>query len=98
MSPPAKGMHREDIKAAIRQRGKTLEALSEEAGYSKSAISRTLAKPWPAVEKVIANFIGKSPREVWPDRYDELGRPNRLRRTKISTPRAPGNVQNREGR
>jgi Ner family transcriptional regulator len=94
MPSPAKGMHREDIKAAIRKRGKTLEALSEEAGYSKSAVGMTLRKPWPAVEKIIADFIGKKPLEIWPDRYDALGRPNRQRRSKVITLRVQSNVRN----
>jgi Ner family transcriptional regulator len=88
------GMHREEIKAAIRMRGTTLEALSAKHGYSVRAVGLTLVRPWPAVEKIIAEFIGKPPQEIWPERYDAMGLPNRQRRGKVSTWRRGGNVRN----
>jgi Ner family transcriptional regulator len=98
MPKPAAGMHREDIKAEIRKRGTTLEGLSVRHGYSVRAVGITLARPWPAVEKIIAEFIGKSPKEIWPDRYDDMGLPNRSRRAKVNTRRRGGNVRNEGGR
>lgn len=70
-----KGMDREDIKAAIRKSGWTLERLSSHWGYCSNAISVTLSRPWPAVEERIARFIGKQPRQIWPDRYHQDGTP-----------------------
>lgn len=76
--------HPEDIKAAIRKRGLTLEALSESLGYSRVVVGVALRRPWPAVESGIASFLGISPQELWPDRYDADGKPRRGIRRKAS--------------
>jgi len=68
-------MDREDIKAAIRKSGWTLEGLSSHWGYCSNAISVTLGRPWPAVEDRIARFLGKQPSQIWPDRYHQDGTP-----------------------
>jgi len=65
-----KGWHREEIKAAIRMRGKTLEQLSEDNGLDKRSCSVALIRPYWAAEMVIAEFLGVSPRQLWPQRYD----------------------------
>lgn len=73
MSKSPKGWHREDIKAAIRKRGTTLEALSEANGLDKRACSLALLRPYFSAEWVIAEFLGLSPRQIWPHRYDADG-------------------------
>lgn len=65
------GPHPEHIKAAIRSRGTTLRELARRWGYSHAAISVAMRKPWPAIEKRIAKFLGVHPRELWPERYPE---------------------------
>lgn len=69
------GWHQEEIKAAIRKRGVTLTALSIRHGYEGSACRRAVSYPWPAVERIIADFLGEKPESIWPSRYDALGRP-----------------------
>lgn len=64
-----KGMHPEEIKAAIRMRGVTLGALSESWGFHKTAIGHALRRELPQVEAHIAQFLGKSLHDIWPDRY-----------------------------
>lgn len=64
------GMHPEDIKAAIRKRGKTLKALSLENGLSESAVRVALNNSCPAAEPIISKFIGVPLYKIWPDRYD----------------------------
>lgn len=66
--------HQEEIKAAIRKRGVTLKDLSIRHGYEGSACRRAVSYPWPAVEKIIADFLGVEPRTIWPSRYDASGR------------------------
>lgn len=73
MSQPAKGWHREDVKAAIRKRGISLEQLSEAHGLDKRSCSLALLRPHFAAELVIAEFLGVSPRQIWPHRYDDDG-------------------------
>ncbi len=81
------GMHREDIKAAIRKRGTSLEQLSVSHGYSQWAVSIALIRPWPAVERIIAAYIGMRPQDIWPDRYTRTGELLRERRGWKDNPR-----------
>lgn len=78
----SKGMHREDIKAAIRKKGTTLRALSEGNDLSESAIRQALRKPCPRANKVISEFIGKSLHEIWPSWFDKQGQ--RIRSSSVS--------------
>ena len=71
--------HPEDIKAMIRKRGITLEALSEQLGYSRVAVGITLRRPWPSVQAGIAAFLNLDPVAIWPSRYEADGRPRRGR-------------------
>lgn len=72
-----KGWHPEEIKAAIRMRGKTMTDLSIEHGYRENAVRQVFRQPWPAIERLIADFLGVKPQEIWPDRYGPDGMPNR---------------------
>lgn len=73
MTKGAAGWHREDIKAAVRKRGVCLEGLSKSAGLELRACSSALLRPHFAAELVIAEFLGVSPRQLWPHRYDADG-------------------------
>jgi Ner family transcriptional regulator len=63
------GWHAEDVKAAIRKKGLTLSALSKLHHYSDSYLRGTLIRRRPRGEEIIAQFLGVSPAEIWPDRY-----------------------------
>ncbi len=69
--------HRSDIVAAVWKKGWTLRRLSHHHGYSANSCSWTLHKPWPKVERIIADVIGLPPQAIWPSRYDDQGLPNR---------------------
>lgn len=78
-----KGMHPEDIKAAIRKTGKTMQELSLEWGFSAAAVSKALTDRMPSVEPKIAKAIGIPLYRIWPDRYDKENiriRPNSNKR------------------
>ena len=94
----ARGLHREQIKAAIRQKGITLAELAERCGRDVSAVSVALYKPWPAVEREIARFIGRKPQEIWPDRYLADGTPksHQSPAAQRNTRRTRGNVRSAE--
>lgn len=64
-----KGMHPEEIKAAIRMRGVTLGQLSVQWGFSEPAVRNALKRELPAVEARISEFLGISLHDIWPDRY-----------------------------
>ena len=77
MARPAKGMHREDIKSAIRKRYGSAVLLANAWGMSKSVITRVLGDPLASIitEKRLAEAIGKKPHDVWPDRWSPDGNP-----------------------
>ncbi|WP_443090372.1 helix-turn-helix domain-containing protein [Basfia succiniciproducens] len=64
-----KNMHRADIIAAIRKKGKNLTQLSVEAGLHPRTLGNALERKYPKGEKIIADFIGIPVLEIWPERY-----------------------------
>ncbi len=85
MMSTEKVWHPEDVKAEIRKGGETLRRLSLKARYDGSAASKALRQPWPAVERIIADFLGLEPQEIWPDRYLPDGSPRYLRKPRNPT-------------
>ncbi len=69
-----RGWHPEDIKAAIRKRGKTVTQLARDNGLSDAACRLAFIRPSPTGELVISTFLGVPLQELWPDRYDPYGR------------------------
>ena len=68
------GWHPEDIKAAIRKTGVTLTELSLRNGLGESTVRQAiLFNSCPAGEKVIADYLGINPFELWPRRYNKQG-------------------------
>jgi Ner family transcriptional regulator len=69
------GWHTEDIKAALRKKHGTLQALAKAWGLHPHSISIALAHGsyWPALEKRIADELGVAPHALWPDRWHENG-------------------------
>ena len=61
--------HRADILAAIKKKGGTLAQLSRENGLHERTLYNALERHWPKGEKIIAEYIGKPVREIWPERY-----------------------------
>lgn len=72
------GWHKEDIKAAVWKRGMTLRRLATENHLPECACRVALVLPYRRAELAISKFLGVSPRELWPDRWDDEGR--RLRK------------------
>ncbi|MDX2094330.1 MAG: helix-turn-helix domain-containing protein [Alphaproteobacteria bacterium] len=68
-----KNWHAEDIKAAVRKRGKTLIDIGLEAGLHRTAGSHALRAPFPSAQIAIANFLGLSVHDIWPLWYDQSG-------------------------
>lgn len=85
------GMHPEDIKAAIRKKGKTLGQLSLEWGFCESAVRTALRRELPAVEAHIAKYIGKPLHVIWPDRYT----PESIRKSHLSNTKKPNAKKSR---
>lgn len=69
MKKSKKNMHRAYIIAAIREKGSTLAQLSVDAGLHPRTLGNALERKYPKGEKIIADFIGMQPEEIWPERY-----------------------------
>lgn len=72
--------HPADVKAALAKAGWSMRQLGFHHGYrGDSSLGEVFRRPWPRVEKLIADAIGVPAQEIWPSRYGEDGRPNRRR-------------------
>ena len=89
MAHEPRGMHPEDIKSQLRKRYGTLQGIALQMGLSRNAISNTISRPGISVpvEEAIAKMLGKTPYEVWPDRYHADGTP--VSRVVARTPTRP---------
>lgn len=65
--------HPEDIKAAVRRRGRTLASVARDAGIKEQALARALVVPRRAAEQAIAAAMDEHPKVIWPTRYNEDG-------------------------
>lgn len=71
--PASKDWHRAQIVAAIWMKKSSLHRLSRQHGYTGPALANALRFSWPKAERIIAEFIGVSPQEIWPSRYNADG-------------------------
>ena len=69
--------HPEDIKAQVRKRGLTLAQLARNHDVPEQQIRHALVIPREQAERVIADFLGVSPKVIWPSRYHLNGRRKR---------------------
>ncbi len=63
------------IKNRLKQRGTSLSELARNAGFSASEVQGSLYRPIFFGEQIIAEFLNIHPMQLWPNRYDENGRP-----------------------
>lgn len=68
------GWHKEDIKAAIRKRGTTMNDLARRANLPPSTVRNALSRPVYSGELAISQFLGIPAHALWPDRWTEDGR------------------------
>lgn len=66
-----------EIKSALEIEGWSCRQLSFSRGYESNAVQNALHRPYPAAEKIIAETLGVSACEIWPERYGVDGKPNR---------------------
>ncbi|MGG4663403.1 helix-turn-helix domain-containing protein [Providencia vermicola] len=64
-----KDWHPADIIAAIKKKGSSLAELSRSAGLNSSTLNNALSRRWRKGERIIAEFLGMEPAEIWPSRY-----------------------------
>jgi Ner family transcriptional regulator len=72
--------HPEDIKAEIRKRGATVAKLARDNDLSKQALGQCLERRASEHgDKIIAEFLGLKPHQIWPSRYTAKGQRIRFR-------------------
>lgn len=62
--------HRADVVAALKKNGWSVRALSMAHGLSPNTLKTALGMPYLKGEKIIADAIGITPQEIWPNRYE----------------------------
>ena len=77
MARPARGMHPEDVKAAIRIKFRTVTALTDSWGLHRSIVTQVLRNPLFSIrtERRIADALKLTPHAIWPDRWRRDGSP-----------------------
>lgn len=70
MKKSKKDLHRAFIIAMIKEKGKTLSQLSIEAGLHPRTLGNVLDRKYPKGERIIADFVGMKPEDIWPTRYE----------------------------
>lgn len=66
-------MHAADIVAALKKCGTNLSRLGLDHGFGESTLRAALHKPHPRAQALIANTIGKSLHEIWPQWFTPSG-------------------------
>ncbi len=61
----------------LRLRGLSMAAVAEKAGVKPHTLYVVWHRPYPRLEKAIADQLGLQPKDIFPDRYDAAGRPAR---------------------
>lgn len=62
--------HRADIVAELKKRKLSLAELGRRNGKSASTAKNALDKPYPKAEAWIADALGLTPQDIWPERYE----------------------------
>lgn len=98
--PHKEPLRREWVKFQLRARGASLSQVARELGLVRSSVAQVFLHPYPRMERAVAKRLGLRPEQIWPERYDEQGKPNRPRTgrpkksntDKVTGPRAGRNV------
>ncbi len=77
--PTEEPLRREWIKFQLRARGSSLSKIAREVNVTRYCPIKALRSPYPRIERAIAKRLHLRPEQIWPERYDENGRPNRAR-------------------
>lgn len=62
------------IRAALLQRGLSVDELAVRAGYARASGRAVKRQAMPKVQTEIARALGYAPMAIWPTRYTEAGR------------------------
>lgn len=61
-------------------KGFTIRSFAKKHGVKPGTVGVVFSRPYPRMERLIADTIGIPPESIWPDRYGPDGKPNRHNR------------------
>lgn len=67
----------------LRLQGRTMASVADNAHpkpVRRQTLYQAFLRPYPRMEKLIADALGLTPQQLFPDRYDRDGLPKRYRR------------------
>ncbi|QLJ12706.1 helix-turn-helix domain-containing protein [Pseudomonas putida] len=67
------------IKFQLRAHDTSLSELARQLGVERNALHNVKRVPYPRMETAIAKAIGLKPEQIWPERWNSDGTPNRQR-------------------
>ncbi|MGA3799145.1 helix-turn-helix domain-containing protein [Pseudomonas fluorescens] len=73
------------IKFQLRLRGTNLAELARSHDLNERAIRNAKQRPYPRVERAIAEALGLKPAQLWPERWNADGSPLRQRPNRAET-------------
>ena len=74
------------VKYQVQVQGRSLAQVAAQAGVRRTTLYQTFLRPYPRMEKIIADAVDMTPQQLFPERYDADGLPNRVKgRPKKST-------------
>jgi len=82
--PGAEPWHPQDIIAAVRKKGTSLQRLALEHGFSRVTFNMAATKKFPNAHNIIAAVIGVPRQEIWPQFYGPSGKSLGLTRRRPS--------------
>ncbi|MEG7521985.1 MAG: helix-turn-helix domain-containing protein [Chromatiales bacterium] len=83
----------------LKLRGESLASVARKYGKRRQLPTMALRVPYPLWEKRIADMLELTPQELFPERYDRNGLPNRpMGRPKKSSVMTPKNSTPKKGR
>lgn len=65
------------VKYQLHLQGRSMAALAADAGVERCTLYWVFNRPYPRMEKVIADALGVTPQALFPERYGPDGLPNR---------------------
>lgn len=60
---------------ALKQNGKSIAAIARDNGVTRQTLYSALLRPYPRMEKILADALGATPQKLFPERYDSNGLP-----------------------
>ncbi len=65
------------FKFTLSTQGLTISELAKMHGMTGPCLCNVFYVPFPKAEKIVADALNLQPWDLWPERYDSAGRPNR---------------------